>query len=155
MKQPQPPQVKPRFLRIDQVEDLTSISRSHIYYLASLGEFPRLVTVFGRIALVGSRGAGLDVETPRNQKRRGCVISARDMEVAGNPRSVLVLSAPATKGGRLAPYAAEVLMAMTDQRSPEVHLFAGADCGSERWGGVSNWARAQPLCSRMTSPLKR
>jgi len=37
-----------RFIRIDQVEDLTAISRSHIYHLASLGEFPRQVNVFGR-----------------------------------------------------------------------------------------------------------
>jgi prophage regulatory protein len=42
------PKATPRFLRIDQVEDLTSISRSHIYHLAALGEFPRQVNLFGR-----------------------------------------------------------------------------------------------------------
>lgn len=38
----------PRFLRIDQVENLTAISRSHIYHLASQGLFPSQVLVFGR-----------------------------------------------------------------------------------------------------------
>lgn len=38
----------PRFLRIDQVEDLTAISRSHIYHLASQDQFPRQVNLFGR-----------------------------------------------------------------------------------------------------------
>jgi len=37
-----------RLLRIDQVEELTAISRSHIYHLASLGQFPRQVNLFGR-----------------------------------------------------------------------------------------------------------
>lgn len=37
-----------RLLRIDQVEELTAISRSHIYHLASLGQFPRQVQLFGR-----------------------------------------------------------------------------------------------------------
>jgi predicted DNA-binding transcriptional regulator AlpA len=37
-----------RLLRIDQVEDLTAISRSHIYHLAALGQFPKQVNVFGR-----------------------------------------------------------------------------------------------------------
>jgi prophage regulatory protein len=37
-----------RLLRIDQVEDLTAISRSHIYHLASLGQFPKQVPLFGR-----------------------------------------------------------------------------------------------------------
>jgi prophage regulatory protein len=41
-------EAKPRFLRIDQVEDLTAISRSHIYHLASQGQFPRQVNLFGR-----------------------------------------------------------------------------------------------------------
>lgn len=37
-----------RLLRIDQVEALTAISRSHIYHLASIGQFPRQVNLFGR-----------------------------------------------------------------------------------------------------------
>jgi predicted DNA-binding transcriptional regulator AlpA len=34
---------KARFLRIDKVEGLTAISRSHIHHLASQGQFPKLV----------------------------------------------------------------------------------------------------------------
>jgi len=41
-------EISPRFLRIDQVEDLTAISRSHIYHLASQGQFPRQVNLLGR-----------------------------------------------------------------------------------------------------------
>ena len=37
-----------RLLRIDEVEELTAISRSHIYHLASLGQFPKQVPLFGR-----------------------------------------------------------------------------------------------------------
>jgi prophage regulatory protein len=37
-----------RLLRIDQVEELTAISRSHIYHLAAIGQFPKQVNLFGR-----------------------------------------------------------------------------------------------------------
>jgi prophage regulatory protein len=37
-----------RLLRIDQVEEMTAISRSHIYHLAAVGQFPKQVNLFGR-----------------------------------------------------------------------------------------------------------
>lgn len=42
------PKTISRLLRIDQVGELTAISRSHIYRLASLGQFPKQVPLFGR-----------------------------------------------------------------------------------------------------------
>lgn len=37
-----------RLLRIDQVEQMAAISRSHIYHLAAIGQFPKQVNPFGR-----------------------------------------------------------------------------------------------------------
>lgn len=41
-------ETKPRFLRIDQIEDLSAIIRSHIYHLASQGQFAQQLNLFGR-----------------------------------------------------------------------------------------------------------